>query len=119
MPPCYSLPAPEPAPTPRSRGTAGRRGTAREAADILARNSLRQQKRLMASDLTYIPALNRGLSIFFSEFVCVRLRRPSQAAFFARTVWWQGRAARRRAREARGGLHVPPIAIFSITNRCS
>ncbi len=27
-------------------------------------------------------------------------------------------AARRRARLAREGLTVPPIAIFSITNRC-
>jgi len=62
--------------------------------------------------------LNQGLRIFFSEFVRVRLRHPGQALFFARTILWQGAAARRRAREARGGLHVPPIAIFSITNGC-
>jgi hypothetical protein len=65
------------------------------------------------------PHLNQGLRIFFSEFVRVSLRHPSPPAFFARTVLWQGRAARRRAREARGGLHVPPIAIFSITNKCN
>jgi MoaA/NifB/PqqE/SkfB family radical SAM enzyme len=63
--------------------------------------------------------LNRGLRIFFSEFVRVSLRRPSQAAFFARTVLWQGRAARLRARQAAEGLQVPPIAIFSITNGCN
>jgi len=63
--------------------------------------------------------LNRGLRIFFSEFVRVSLRRPSQAAFFARTVLWQGRAARRRAALAKTGLAVPPIVIFSITNGCS
>jgi MoaA/NifB/PqqE/SkfB family radical SAM enzyme len=63
--------------------------------------------------------LNQGLRIFFSEFVRVSLRRPGQALFFACTVLWQGAAARRRAREARQGLHVPPIAIFSITNRCN
>ena len=62
--------------------------------------------------------LNWGLRIFFSEFVRVSLRRPSQAAFFARTVLWQGRAARLRARQAREGVHVPSIAIFSITNGC-
>jgi hypothetical protein len=62
--------------------------------------------------------LNQGLRIFFSEFVRVSLRHPSQALFFARTVIWQGRAARLRARMAREGLTVPPIAIFSITNRC-
>ena len=64
--------------------------------------------------------LNQGLRIFFSEFVRVSLRHPSQALFFARTVLWQAAAARRRARAAREeGLHVPPIAIFSITNRCN
>jgi MoaA/NifB/PqqE/SkfB family radical SAM enzyme len=53
-------------------------------------------------------------------FVRVSLRCPSQAAFFARTVLWQGRAARLRARLAReDDLQVPPIAIFSITNRCN
>jgi hypothetical protein len=62
--------------------------------------------------------LNQGLRIFFSEFVRVSIRRPSQALFFARTVIWQGRAARLRARAAAEGLTVPPIAIFSITNGC-
>jgi hypothetical protein len=63
--------------------------------------------------------LNQSLRIFFSQFVRVSLRRPGQALFFARTVLWQAGAARRRAREAREGLHVPPIAIFGITNRCN
>jgi len=64
--------------------------------------------------------LNGGLRIFFSEFVRVSLRQPAQAAFFVRTLLWQGRAARRRARMAREGLHVPPpIVIFSITNGCN
>ena len=62
--------------------------------------------------------LNRGLRIFFSEFARVSLCRPSQAAFFARTFIWQGRAARLRARNAAEGLQIPPIAIFSIANRC-
>jgi len=35
-------------------------------------------------------------------------------------VVWQAQAARRRTRAAReDGTHVPPIAIFSITNRCN
>jgi len=72
----------------------------------------------MAIQMSATTRLNQGLRIFFSEFVRVSLRRPAQAAFFARTVLWQGRAARRRARMAREGVHVPPIAIFSITNGC-
>ena len=73
----------------------------------------------MAIQMSSTAHLNQGLRIFFSEFVRVSLRRPSQAAFFARTVLWQGRAARRRAALAREGVTVSPIAIFSITNGCS
>ena len=74
----------------------------------------------MALQMSSTARLNRGLRIFFSEFVRVSLRRrPSQALFFARTILWQSRAARRRAAEARAGLHVPPIAIFSIINGCN
>ena len=72
----------------------------------------------MALQVSATTQLNKGLRIFFSEFVRVSLRRPSQALFFARTVLWQGRAARRRAALAREGVTVPPIAIFSITNGC-
>lgn len=70
-------------------------------------------------DSAYIPVLNRGLRIFFSEFVRVSLVHPVQALFYLRTVFHQLRAARRRARQAGQGLHVPPIAIFSITHRCN
>lgn len=73
----------------------------------------------MQSGNSYTPALNRGLRIFFSEFVRVSLARPAHALFFGRTVLRQLGAARRRARLAREGLTVPPIVIFSITNGCS
>ncbi len=63
--------------------------------------------------------LNCGLRIFFAEFVRVSLRRPAQAAFFARVLFWQWRAARwRPARHARECTFLP-IAIFSITNGCN
>jgi MoaA/NifB/PqqE/SkfB family radical SAM enzyme len=74
----------------------------------------------MSTKMSSAARLNQGLRIFFSEFVRVSLRHPSQALFFGRTVLWQAAAARRRALLARReGLHVPPIAIFSITNRCN
>ena len=73
----------------------------------------------MAIQISSTTRLNQGLRIFFSEFVRVSLRRPSQAPFFARTVLWQGAAARLRACQAREELTVPPIAIFSITNGCN
>ena len=73
----------------------------------------------MAIPMSATTRLNHGLRVFFSEFVRASVRHPSQALFFARTVAWQAAAARRRARAAAEGLHVPPIAIFSITNRCN
>ncbi len=73
----------------------------------------------MAIHMSPATRLNWGLRIFFAEFVRVSLRRPSQALFFARTVLWQSRAARVRAANAREGLTVPPIIIFSITNHCN
>jgi MoaA/NifB/PqqE/SkfB family radical SAM enzyme len=73
----------------------------------------------MALQMSATRQLNQGIRLFFSEFVRVSLRRPRQALFFARTVLWQGRAARLRARNAADGLTVPPIAIFSITNGCN
>ena len=72
----------------------------------------------MAIQMSATSKLNLGLRIFFSEFVRVSIRRPSQALFFARTILWQAAAARRRAAVAAEGVTVPPIAIFSITNRC-
>jgi len=69
----------------------------------------------MAIQTSGTAKLNLGLRIFFSEYVRVSLRHPSQALFFARKALWQAGAARRRAAEARNGLTVPPIAIFSIT----
>ncbi len=73
----------------------------------------------MSQNTSYLPVLNRGLRIFFSEFVRVSLSRPGQALFFLKVLRRQRQAMRRRARRAAEGLHVPPIAIFSITNRCN
>jgi MoaA/NifB/PqqE/SkfB family radical SAM enzyme len=73
----------------------------------------------MANDRNQTAILNRGLRIFFSEFVRVTLSRPSQAVFFLKVVWRQMRAARRRKSNEKRGVHIPPIAIFSITNRCN
>jgi hypothetical protein len=72
----------------------------------------------MAIQMSAASQLNRGLRVFFSEFVRVSLLYPRQALFFVRTLFWQAAAACRRARMAREGVHVPPIAIFSITNGC-
>jgi len=63
--------------------------------------------------------LNESLSVFFKDALRVTLKDPKQAYFFLRTVRWQQKAARVRSKLEREGIHVPPIMIFSITNRCN
>ncbi len=64
-------------------------------------------------------SVGKSLRSFFAEIVRVSLAHPSRALFFAGTVLRQVKAARLRSRFARQGVPVPPIAIFSITNRCN
>ena len=73
----------------------------------------------MKQDTGYIRLLNDSLHIFFKDAVRITLRSPSQAFHFIKTVRWQRKAAGRRTRWAREGIHVPPIVIFSITHRCN
>ena len=63
--------------------------------------------------------LNRSLNVFFKDALRVALTNPSQAYHFLRTAGWQKTAARTRSKWERKGLHVPPMLIFSITNRCN
>ena len=63
--------------------------------------------------------LNRALRIFFQDALRVALKKPSQAFSFLRTLRWLARSARLRASWQRKGIRVPPIIIFSITNRCN
>jgi MoaA/NifB/PqqE/SkfB family radical SAM enzyme len=63
--------------------------------------------------------LNESLKVFFKDSLRVTLKDPKQAYFFLRTTRWQQKAARVRSKLEREGIHVPPIMIFSITNRCN
>lgn len=63
--------------------------------------------------------VDRSLRNFFGNIARVSLTRPGQALFFAKTALRQIKAARVRSGFAREGLTVPPIVIFSITNRCN
>ena len=63
--------------------------------------------------------LNKSLLIFFKDAVKVAIKNPSQALSFLRTLHWLRKAARRRSHWKARGVPVPPIIIFSITNRCN
>ena len=67
----------------------------------------------------YTGLLDKSLRIFFSTALRITLRRPSQAWFFFRTVLWQRKAMKVRQEMAAEGVHVPPIVIYSITDRCN
>lgn len=70
-------------------------------------------------DTDFRKILNESLKIFFKDAVKTTLRNPIQAYYFLRTIRWQKRSARVRANWEQQGIHVPPIMIFSITNRCN
>ena len=62
----------------------------------------------MNSKPGYISVMNKGLRIFFSEFVRVSLSHPSQTLFYGCTVLWQMTATRKRAAVAREGCMSRP-----------
>jgi MoaA/NifB/PqqE/SkfB family radical SAM enzyme len=69
--------------------------------------------------VSFREVLDRSLRFFFLEFVRVTIKNPQKAYFFYKTVRWQKRAARLRASWNEKDVNVPPIMIFSITNRCN
>jgi sulfatase maturation enzyme AslB (radical SAM superfamily) len=70
-------------------------------------------------DINFRDVLNRSLKIFFKDAVRTTLRNPLLAYYFIRTVGWQKKAAKLREDWENRGVHVPPIMIFSITDRCN
>jgi MoaA/NifB/PqqE/SkfB family radical SAM enzyme len=66
-----------------------------------------------------LKVLNDSLSVFLKDAVRVAITRPSQAYHFFRIVRWQKQAAKTRANWEEKGVHIPPIIIYSITNRCN
>jgi MoaA/NifB/PqqE/SkfB family radical SAM enzyme len=67
----------------------------------------------------YTGALNKSLKVFFNNAWKITLTRPGQAFYFLQTVQWQRKAAKVRAEMDRQGIQVPPIVIYSITERCN
>ncbi|HEY87224.1 MAG TPA: radical SAM protein [Dehalococcoidia bacterium] len=63
--------------------------------------------------------LNDSLNVFLKDALRVTLKDPKQAYYFFQTVKWQRKAARVRSKLEREDIHIPPIMIFSITNRCN
>ncbi len=70
-------------------------------------------------DRQYVSPLNKSLRVFFRQALRITLRHPALALEFYRTVRAQKRSAVVRAKYLEQGITVPPIIIYSITNRCN
>lgn len=70
-------------------------------------------------EIDFPKLLNNSLRIFFKDALRVTLTNPQQAAFFLRTLRWQQKAAKLRSDWAKRGVSVPPIMVYSITDRCN
>ncbi len=72
-----------------------------------------------SKDGNFRKILNKSLGIFFKDALKATLQNPIHAYYFLRTIKWQKKAAHVRSNWGQQGIHVPPIMIFSITNRCN
>jgi MoaA/NifB/PqqE/SkfB family radical SAM enzyme len=63
--------------------------------------------------------LNESLKVFFKDAWRVAITNPAQAYHFLKIVRSQQKAARIRSGWNDQGIHVPPMLIFSITNKCN
>ncbi len=63
--------------------------------------------------------INELIKGIFSDALGVSLKDPAMAAFFIKATLAQKRAAKVRQRNEEQGLHVPPVMILSVTNRCN
>jgi MoaA/NifB/PqqE/SkfB family radical SAM enzyme len=73
----------------------------------------------LQTDTGYVNPLNKSLRKFFGNAWKVALNNPGQAYYFFKTVQWQKKAARARNEQAKQGIRVPPMIIYSITDRCN
>jgi MoaA/NifB/PqqE/SkfB family radical SAM enzyme len=63
--------------------------------------------------------LNKALRVFFFDALRIALKNPAQVFSFFRTINWMRKAAQLRANWKEQEILVPPIIIFSITNKCN
>ncbi len=71
------------------------------------------------TDLDFNKILNGTLGVLFKDIVKVALTNPSQSVFFLKTLQWQKKAAKTRAKWESQGIHVPPILVISVTSKCN
>ena len=78
-----------------------------------------KERELMENNDGLNRMVNELIKNIFSDALSVSLKDPGMAAFFARVVLAQKKAAGVRLRNEEQGLHVPPVMILSVTNKCN
>jgi len=81
--------------------------------------SMRTEKGIKVNRSLNLPS--KALKVFFMDILPTVLRNPSQAYFFSKnfkTARFQHNAHQIRLNWEKQGIQVPPIMVFSITNRC-
>jgi MoaA/NifB/PqqE/SkfB family radical SAM enzyme len=71
------------------------------------------------NDPDFNALLNGALTVLFKDVAKLALSNPSQSVFFLRTLRWQRRAKKTREKWKGQGIHVPPILVISVTNKCN
>ena len=63
--------------------------------------------------------INELIKGIFSDALGVSIKDPAMGAFFVKAALAQKKAARVRQRNEEQGIHVPPVMILSVTNKCN
>ncbi len=63
--------------------------------------------------------VNGMIKGIFNDALGVSLKDPAMAAFFVKAAMAQKKAAMVRQRNEEQGIHVPPVMILSVTNKCN
>jgi MoaA/NifB/PqqE/SkfB family radical SAM enzyme len=63
--------------------------------------------------------INELIKGIFNDAVKVSIRDPAMGAYFVRAALAQKKATKVRQQNEERGLHVPPVMILSVTNKCN
>lgn len=63
--------------------------------------------------------INDIIDCVFNDALRTSLKKPARAVFFIKVILAQRKAAKVRAKNEEDGIHVPPVMIFSVTNKCN
>jgi len=72
-----------------------------------------------AKEETYLFRFNKKYQDLFRDVIKINGFKNGYRSFWMKTLYNQHRMARRREKSADEGLRVPPVLIYSITNRCN